>query len=79
MNFPYSQHPKDDVKEPQMMTLPPLRQWLQERQTQKSLTFLQKEFEVDKAEAFRMLLLFDTWHDMEPIPYPDEPEEGYGG
>ena len=80
MNFPYSQHPKDDVKEPQMMTIPPLRQWLQDRQTKRSLTFLQREFEVTRVKAYEMLLMFDTWHDMEAMPFPDEPEgEGYNG
>ena len=79
MTFPHDQHPKDDVKEPQMMSLSPLRQWLQESRTIRSLTFLQREFSVTPDRAFEMLLAFDTWHDMEPSPYPDEPEEGFGG
>ena len=43
------------------------------------MTFLQKEFKVTPDRAVEMWLLFLTWHDMESMPYPDEPEEEYGG
>ncbi len=79
MTFPFDQHPKDDVKEPQMVTLSPLRQWLQEPETRRSLIFLQREFDVSPKEAFIMLTGWSMWHDVEPLPYPDEPEENFGG
>ena len=75
MKFPYNQHPKDDVKEPQMTAIPPLRQWVQSKGTQRDLKFLQKRFDVTPAKAFEMLMAWTTWADMEPAPYPDEPEE----
>ena len=78
MNFPYGQHPKDDVKEPQMTTVPPLRQWLRESSTKRDLKLLQRMFDVSPAKSFEMLMAWTTWADMEPMPYPDEPE-GFDG
>jgi len=52
---------------------------VQALETRRNLTFLQREFNVTRDRAYEMLLMFDTWHDMEAIPFPDEPEEGYGG
>ena len=79
MNFPYNQQPKDDVKEPQMTAIPPLRQWLQQASTKRDLKLLQRTFDVGPAKAFEMLMAFTTWSDMELVPYTDEPEEEFGG
>ena len=77
MIFPHDQQPKDDVKEPQMAAIPPLRQWLRDKETRQNLAFLRREFQVTPDRAFEMLIAFETWHDMDPMPYePDGDMDG---
>ena len=78
MNFPYDQNPQDDKMEPQMLPTAyrtPLEAWLRTQQTVRDLRYLAKEFDVSADRALELLILYMTWHDMEPIPFFEERDD----
>jgi hypothetical protein len=49
-----------------------MESWLKDQQTRLDLAYLQRAFEVEKDRAVELLLLFQTWDDMEPVVITEE-------